>query len=208
MLLGLLDLGLNKMQVSFVETKNNCPIAVVDNFYSSGEVECIKKELTSLFEIAKLKVFTNNAVSKDENNNPHQQSNSMFLDELFSKDRSLSSILKTNRKLFDSEQLKEILTEKSLFYSHIYNSNKDATLVNFYSSSDFYKEHKDFSCFTALSFFGLESFSGGDLCFPEYGIQIKPVSNRVVIFPGFLLHSATTVESGIRVSIAQFINYR
>lgn len=196
------------MQVSFVETKNNCPIAVVDNFYNDDEVECIKKELISLFEVAKLKIFTNVAVSKDENNNPHQQSNSMFLDELFSKDRSLSSILRVNRKLFDSEQLKEILITKSLFYSYIYNSNKDVTLVNFYSTSDFYKEHKDFSCFTALSFFELESFSGGDLCFPEYDVKIKPTNNRVVIFPGFLKHSASVVESGIRVSIAQFVTYK
>jgi predicted 2-oxoglutarate/Fe(II)-dependent dioxygenase YbiX len=59
-----------------------------------------------------------------------------------------------------------------------------------------------------LTFFSLEEFSGGDLVFPEYDIKVEAVENRLVIFPGFVLHGSEEVTKGTRVSMAQFINYR
>ena len=58
-----------------------------------------------------------------------------------------------------------------------------------------------------MTFFSLEEFSGGDLVFPEYDVKINAVENRVVIFPGFVLHGSEEVTSGVRVSMAQFLNY-
>ena len=194
------------MNVDFIETKNNCPIAIVDNFFVLSELTDIKKELIPLYEIGKLGIYNNHGVFKDEEQKPTQKSCSLFVDDLFQKDRTLSKILSINRKLFTDIPLKESLIQKSLFYSYIYESNKDSTLINFYSSTDFYKPHKDIVSFTALTFFELKPFTGGDLLFPEYGIKIKPLENRMVIFPGFLMHSAEEVKSGIRVSMAQFVN--
>ena len=194
------------MEVFFVETKNNCPVAIIDNFYSSEELQDIKQELVSLYEISKLNIFKNTGAAKDDNGDVKQKSNSLFLDDLFATDRNLSKILIANRKLFSCTQLQEVLLQKSLFYTHIYNSNKDTTLINFYSPDDFYKEHKDATCFTALTFFTLHPFEGGDFLFTEHGIRIQPLENRVVIFPGFMYHKAEEVKSGVRVSMAQFIN--
>jgi len=194
------------MNISFFNTKNSCFIAVIDNFYSPTELADIKQELLSLHEISKLKIYTNNSVSVDDEGNPKQKSSSLFLDGLFTKDRTLSKILSINRKIFTSEELKNKLLEKSLFYNYIYNSNKDSTLVNFYEQTNSYGAHKDSTCFTILSFFELKPFIGGDLLFPEYNIKIKSLENRMVIFPGFLIHAAEEVKSGTRVSMAQFIN--
>jgi hypothetical protein len=195
------------MNVSFIETKNNCPIAIIDNFYSFDETKIIKTELKSLYEIGKLKILTNKP-ALDENKNPKQNSISFFLDDFYSLNRDNSKILNLNRKLFFSEELRDILLEKSLFYNHIFNSNADKTLVNFYSEHNFYRPHKDKSCFTALSFFNLENFLGGDLTFPDFNIRLKSLENRTVIFPGFLLHEAEKIECGVRVSIAQFTSYK
>jgi hypothetical protein len=194
------------MEVFFVETKNNCPVAIVDKFYSSEELRLAKEELTSLYEVSKLGIFENTGVAKDDDGNARQKSNSLFLDDLFAKDRSLSKILSVNRKLFSCVQLQEVLLQKSLFYNYIYNSNKDNTLINFYTLNDFYKEHKDRTCFTALTFFKLQDFEGGDLLFTEHNIRIQPLENRIVIFPGFMYHKAEEVRNGVRVSMAQFIN--
>jgi len=194
------------MIVSFLDLPNNCSIAIVDNFYSETELKEIKDELKLLSALAELEIFKNRMVAQDEENNLKQKGNSFFLDELYSNKRNLSKILNVNRKLF-SEELRIKLVEKNLFYNHIVNVNYDITLLNFYKPTNYYKPHKDDSCFTALTFFSLEEFNGGDLVFPEYNIKVKSVENRVVIFPGFVLHGSEEVTSGIRVSMAQFLNY-
>jgi Rps23 Pro-64 3,4-dihydroxylase Tpa1-like proline 4-hydroxylase len=194
------------MVVSFLDLPNNFSIAIVDNFYSETELKEIKDELKLLSAVAELKVFVNKP-AKDEEDNPKQKSNSFFLDDLYNNKRDLSKLLNANRKLF-SEELRTKLVEKNLFYDHIFNVNRDTTLLNFYKPTDYYKPHKDNSCFTALTFFTLEEFYGGDLLFPEYNIKVNAVENRMVIFPGFVLHGSEDVTKGIRVSMAQFLNYR
>lgn len=194
------------MDVSFLDLPNNFSIAIVDNFYSVSELKEIKDELKLLSAVAELKVFVNKP-DRDEEDNSKQKSNSFFLDDLYVNKRDLSKVLNINRKLFSSE-LKTKLVEKSLFYDHIFHSDFDTTLLNFYGPTDYYKPHRDNSCFTALTFFKLEEFSGGNLVFPEYEIEIEAVEDRLVIFPGFILHGSEEVTKGIRVSMAQFINYR
>jgi hypothetical protein len=194
------------MVVSFLDLPNNFSIAIVDNFYSETELKEIKDELKLLSAVAELKVFVNKP-AKDEEDNPKQKSNSFFLDDFYSNKRELSKVLNANRKLF-SEELRTKLIEKNLFYDHVFNVNHDTTLLNFYKPTDYYKPHKDISCFTALTFFTLEEFYGGDLVFPEYDIKVSAIENRVVIFPGFVVHGSEDVTKGIRVSMAQFLNYR
>jgi Rps23 Pro-64 3,4-dihydroxylase Tpa1-like proline 4-hydroxylase len=194
------------MIASFLDLPNNFSIAIVDNFYSETELKEIKDELKLLSAVAELKVFVNNS-AKDEENNIKQKSNSFFLDNFYSDKRELSKVLNANRKLF-SEELRTKLVNKNLFYNQIFNVDRDTTLLNFYKPTDYYKPHKDSSCFTALTFFTLEEFYGGDLIFPEYNIKVSAIENRLVIFPGFVLHGSEEVTKGIRVSMAQFLNYR
>ena len=186
---------------------NISPILIIDNFYSETELKEIKNELKLLSAVAELKIFVNTSPAADEQGNIKQKSNSLFLDDLYAGKRDLSKILNINRKLF-SEEVRTKLVEKNLFYEHIFHSDFDTTLLNFYGPTDYYKPHRDATCFTALTFFKLEEFSGGNLVFPEYEIKIEAVENRLVIFPGFVLHGSEEVTKGIRVSMAQFINYK
>jgi len=193
------------MVISFIDLSNNFSLPIIDDFYSETELSEIKDELKLLSAVAELKVFVNKP-AKDEEDNPKQKSNSFFLDGFYRGKRELSKILTLNRKLF-SKEVRTKLVEKNLFYEHIFHSDFDTTLLNFYEPTDYYQPHKDSSCFTALTFFKLEEFSGGDLVFPEYDIKVEAVENRLVIFPGFVLHGAEEVTKGTRVSMAQFINY-
>ena len=195
------------MDVSFIDLTNNFSIPVIDNFYSVSELESIKNELKLLSAVADLKIIGNHGIAKYENGDLKQKSSSLFIDGLYTDKRNLSKILTINRKLFIDTELKTKLVEKNLFYAHIPKITYDATLINFYRPTDYYKPHGDFSCITALTFFSLEEFSGGDLVFPEYDVKINAVENRVVIFPGFVLHGSEEVTSGVRVSMAQFLNY-
>jgi len=195
------------MIVSFIDLTNNFSIPVIDNFYSPSELEDIKNELSLLNSVAELKIFKNRGMAEDKKVDLTQKSNSLFLDDLYDNKRNLSKILNINRKLF-SKELQAKIIEKNLFYNHMLNVNFDTTLLNFYGETDYYKPHKDLCCFTALTFFKLKEFDGGDLVFPEYDVKVVAKENRVVIFPGFILHGAEEVKSGVRVSMAQFLNYR
>jgi len=195
------------MLISFFETINNCPIAVVDNFYDVKELEQINNELYLLYGVGKLNIFNNSYVAKNKEDEVYQKSISFFLDVAYNNNRDASNILKINRKLFLNEELKESLLNKNLFFKHIFTDNCDSTLLNFYRVGDYYKAHKDFCCFTAITFFKLEDFLGGNLVFPEYDVAIEAVENRMVIFPGFMLHTAEEVKCGVRVSMAQFVSY-
>jgi predicted 2-oxoglutarate/Fe(II)-dependent dioxygenase YbiX len=195
------------MNIYFTETINNCPIAVVDNFYDVKELEKINTELHLLYALGKLNIFNNICAAKNQENEVYQKSTSFFLDVVYNNKRDASNILTINKKLFLNEELKESLINKNLFFKHIFTENRYSTLLNFYKTGDYYKTHRDSCFFTAITFFKLENFSGGNLVFPEYDVSIEAVENRMVIFPGFMLHTAEEVKSGIRVSMSQFINY-
>jgi Rps23 Pro-64 3,4-dihydroxylase Tpa1-like proline 4-hydroxylase len=192
--------------LNFIELRNGV-FPVIDNFYTQEELTEIKNELYSLYEIAKLGIYENSLAAFDENENKKQKSVSLFLDDLYNNKRHLSKILTINRKLFNSD-LSGSLVNKNIFYSYLKTCNYDFTLINFYKANDYYNEHKDNTCLTALTFFELEKFSGGNLYFPEHDKTIEAVDNRLVIFPGFMLHAAQEVTQGIRVSMAQFLKYK
>jgi hypothetical protein len=47
-----------------------------------------------------------------------------------------------------------------------------------------------------------ENFEGGELVFPEIGVEIKPEIGDAVFFPGYLLdHGVNEIKSGVRVSL-------
>jgi len=193
-------------KISFIEPKHKA-ISVIDGFYTLSELAQIIDELHSLHAVLKLGIFSNSEVSLDENSKPKQRSSSLFLDGFYGNQRGLSKILSFNRKVFEGPVIKKLI-EANVFYKHLNHCNLDSTLINFYKQGDYYKAHMDDSCFTAITFFELEKFNGGELFFPEYKLSIEALHNRVVIFPGFISHSAKEIANGIRVSMAQFINYK
>jgi len=185
--------------------QDNLSYVVIDDMYCSSEVEQINKELWFLETIKQPANLLNSAI---ENGVALKTGYGIFLDEVYA-NRNFSAILKANRKLF-SDELNHQLCKHSCFYDHIGKSTTDSTLINFYGSSENYLAHRDKSVFTALTFFKLGEFSGGDLSFPEYGISIDPVVGRTVIFPGCVLHQAeptVAAPGNYRVTMAQFFGY-
>lgn len=189
-----------------VRNHGNLIYAQIDGLYSQQEISEIKTELVYLETVKENEQQTLSAISHGV---LLKVGGGVFLEDVY-RDRKFSTILKLNRKIFDAELTAE-LSKHNCFFNHITNSTHDETLVNFYGSNNEYKAHKDTSIFTALTFFHLGSFSGGEFVFDEHGISIDPVEGRVVVFPGCVLHSAKPViaePKNFRVTMAQFINYR
>ena len=198
---------MHNMQLSFVE-KNGLTVAVIDNFYPDDLLKIVVDEILFLKNPKILSLFSNHAVAVDDDTlQPLQKSASLFVDEFFAKNRKASAILHANRMLF-LEKIYTLIESKSAFFRHVRNANTDTTLLNFYSVGDEYKPHRDLSVLTALTFFNIENVTGGDLYFPEYDVTIGPTHNRLVLFPGCVLHQSMPVTSGMKVSMAQFLGYK
>ena len=52
-----------------------------------------------------------------------------------------------------------------------------------------------------------DNYEGGELCFPQFGIELKPQAGDMVIFPSSYVysHSVNPVISGTRFSIASWL---
>jgi Rps23 Pro-64 3,4-dihydroxylase Tpa1-like proline 4-hydroxylase len=182
-------------------------LPVIDGFFSPGEEERIKNELRALMTFQPSTTEKNPGAYNRNTGEVLVDSNSFFLDPIY-EDRSKSDILTILRKIFCLDELPKILQQESIFFRHIHTCTLDATLLNYYKKGQKYKPHKDDSIFSILYFITLEDFVGGDLTFPEFGITVEPKNNRAVIFPGCVIHESTPIQSGLKCSIAQFLNYR
>lgn len=180
--------------------------AQIDDMYTEQEIQSIEKELLFLETLKQSPEMTNSA---SKNGVSLKTGHGIFLDDVYT-NRNFSSILKINRKLFDPK-ITEGLAKQNCFYEHLAVSDYDSTLINFYGPTDNYNAHRDTSIFTAVTFFKIGNFSGGELSFVDYGVTIEPVVGRTVIFSGCTKHQAEPVvakEGNYRVTMAQFIEYK
>lgn len=66
------------------------------------------------------------------------------------------------------------------------------------------KEHTDNSNeFTAIIYLN-DNYEGGELNFPDLNLSIKPIKGSVILWPGSITHSISTVVSGTRYTIPVF----
>lgn len=181
--------------------------AQVDGLYTEEELCLMQKEIEFLETIKKGPEHTSSA--HDDDGKFLKTGSGIFIDRVYT-DRATSKLLTFNRKLF-SDELVDTLIKANCAYKHIRNSDRDTTLINFYAPTEQYKEHCDKTVFTAVTFFKIGSFNGGNLRFTEHAVSVSPVVGRTVIFPGFVLHEAEPIiadAGNYRVTMAQFINYK
>lgn len=192
-----------------VQTLQQGPLfyAVIDGIYSDEELKSAQTEIEFLLQFKKAPAETMTA--RAPNGDLLKTGSGIFIDDFYAT-RNNSVLLTLNRRIF-SPDLLAVLSESNCSYGHIARTNYDLTLINYYGHNEKYDAHSDKSVFTALTFFNIGQFSGGELCFAEYGVDIAPVPGRVVIFPGCVLHQAkpiTADSNSYRVTMAQFLNYR
>jgi Rps23 Pro-64 3,4-dihydroxylase Tpa1-like proline 4-hydroxylase len=181
----------------------NMDYLLIDNFYTNKELKLIEEEILAL------KQYGVSAQHTKANLNLKTGSG-LFLDTMFLENREASKILTLNRKLFSDEVFKKAI-KLNAFFGHLKHCNFDATLLNYYSDGEEYKPHRDQAVLSAVTLFGIGSFTGGEFCFPEINETVAFKHNRLVLFPSCMEHQAlsiTTKDDSCRVSIAQFLSYR
>ena len=115
-----------------------------------------------------------------------------YLDEFFS-EREFSTILDITEKLFVNDR--EIMTNHGHWHFGCENIDRHSTQLVYYENGNEYKGHRDHAVTTALTWFYRQpkKFTGGNLHFPDYDINVEILNNRVLIFPSVIQHAVTPV---------------
>jgi hypothetical protein len=188
--------------------KNTLDYIVIDDLYSEEELKLIKAELVQLIPHTLPVEKIDSA--KDENNLYKKDCMSLWVDDFFNGNRDASNILKVNRKLF-SKDIIAPAKEINAFFGHMERCDTDTTLINYYTTGQKYESHFDLSIFSAITLIKIGSINGGGLIFTDFNEYISFKDNRMIIFPGCVLHKTESINTDInsyRISISQFLNYR
>lgn len=184
------------MKTTYHEVKK-LPVLIIDDYYSKDACERMWQELCFLNNSPnkfKTPDSTGSAYSMVEGEKVLLKDNlALGLDTVYL-DRSVSSILNENRKTFTPEMM-DVFDKYHYFFKYLRYANKDATLVNYYENSHYYKPHRDDATVTTLSFFYQQpkAFTGGNLII-ENELEIECAYNRFVVFPSMLLHEVQKIS--------------
>lgn len=181
----------------------NLSYILIDDFFSEPELNEVTQETKELKRFSLDPSKTRTAPGK---NGLKKTGRGLFLDTFYTENRSASPILEYSRKFFDP-QLTKYAEGFDSFFGFIRQSNFDNTLLNYYTSSQEYRPHRDGSRISTVIFLREGDFKGGDFAFPEQNHIVEAVHNRAVIFPSCVMHAALPVDGeGTRISIVKFIN--
>ncbi len=148
-------------------------------------------------------LFINNNVSKFKGVGTNAATNKgkilnntkgAFVDEIYAK-REFSDILTINRKMFDI--LDKVEESSDYWYFKNMGINSDYTLISHYKGEgEYYNSHFDYTYVTILSWFFEEpkNFTGGNIRFTNYDIEIPVSNNLTVMFPGVIEHEVSKTE--------------
>lgn len=170
------------------------PYLIIEDFYDEEELGRVWRELDFLLDGDKLMGPEDTGAASYSDGTPAKQNRGLFLDNLYT-NRSISNILTVNRKLMKSGIMQEI-SKHSLLFKGLPDCNGDDTLVSYYENKDHYAQHRDIYNFTSLHWFFKEpkKFTGGDLSFHEFDVEIPCENNKMILFPSSIHHGVSEVK--------------
>jgi len=167
------------------------PYILIDDFYDQSELDGIWEELDYLCHPKRMGRSSIERGAATMEGQSLKNAWEVFLDTFFTS-RDSSNILEINRKLFDKEIFKN---HPHWLFNHTDALRRDDTQILYYEDSDEYKPHRDYARLTCLTWFYREpkKFTGGNLRFPGFDMEIECKHNRVIVFPSSIHHGVDKV---------------
>jgi len=167
------------------------PYILIDDFYNQSELDGIWEELDYLCHPKRMGRSSIERGAATMDGQSLKNAWDMFLDCFFTS-RDFSNILEINRKLIDQEIFKK---HPHWLFNHVSALNEDNTLIMYYENNDEYKPHRDLARLTCITWFYREpkKFTGGNLRFPRFDMEIECKHNRVIVFPSSIQHGVDKV---------------
>ena len=173
------------------------PYVLIDDFYDQSELDRIWEELDYLCNPKRMgrSSIERGAAANIYSDGTEQSIKNtwdMFLDTFFIS-RDSSNILEINRKLINQEIFKN---HPHWLFNHLDALNEDNTQILYYENNDEYKPHRDLARLTGITWFYREpkKFTGGNLRFPRFDMEIECKHNRVILFPSSIHHGVDKVS--------------
>ena len=173
------------------------PYILIDDFYDQSELGGIWEELDYLCHPKRMgrSSLERGAAGKLDENGVYQSLKNTWdlrLDAFYTS-RDSSNILEINRKLFD---LQLYYNHPHWLFNHVDALNEDTTQILYYENNDEYKPHRDLARLTGITWFYREpkKFTGGNLIFPRFDMEIECKHNRVILFPSSIYHGVEKVS--------------
>jgi len=167
------------------------PYILIDDFYDQSELDGIWEELDYLCHPKRMGRSSIERGAATIEGQSIKNTWDLWLDDFFTL-RDSSNILEINRKLLDQEMFKN---HPHWLFNHLDALNGDNTQILYYENNDEYKPHRDLGRLTSLTWFYREpkKFTGGNLRFPWFDIEIECKHNRVILFPSSIPHGVDKV---------------
>ena len=173
------------------------PYILIDDFYDQSELDRIWEELDYLCNPKRMgrSSIERGAATNLLNDGTRELIKNawdMFLDNFFTS-RDSSNILEVNRKLVNQEIYKN---HPHWLFNHLDALNEDTTQILYYENNDEYRPHRDLARLTGITWFYREpkKFTGGNLRFPRFDMEIECKHNRVILFPSSIHHGVDKVS--------------
>jgi Rps23 Pro-64 3,4-dihydroxylase Tpa1-like proline 4-hydroxylase len=184
------------MAIEIIELDKNIQVVVIRNYLNKTEFKEVWNELCAYLKVS--------GISNDQALSGaatiEGKSISTFKENVFINSR-YSSFRKYHKKFFN--EIGELIKNKTLsvVYNGLFNTNQDGSWFAKCFLNHEYQGHTDVSVFTQLYYIHKEpkKFTGGDLFFNDYNYTLPYENNMLVLFPGFILHSVTKVESNVKL---------
>lgn len=171
------------------------PYVLIDELYNEWELEELWEEMDYLCSPRRLMVAdTNNGSATDPNGELLKFTHCQYLEDVY-KNRNHSAILQITEKIFMEDSTFFMNHPHWFFPGTAANTNQHYTQLVYYENNDEYKSHRDCAQFTVLNWFYRKpkKFSGGNLCFEDFDLEIECLNNRTLIFPSVINHAAKPV---------------
>ena len=167
------------------------PYILIDDFYDQSELDRIWEELDYF---CNPKRMGRSSIERGPATMEGQSINNtwdMWLDTFFTS-RDSSNILEVNMKLVNQEIFKN---HPHWLCNHIDALNADTTQILYYENNDEYKPHRDLARLPGITWFYREpkKFTGGNLRFPKFDMEIECKHNRVIVFPSSIYHGVDKI---------------
>ena len=168
------------------------PYILIDDFYNQSELDGIWEELDYLCHPKRMGRSSIKRGAATIEGQSIKNTWDMFLDTFFIS-RDSSNILEINRKLINQEIFKN---HPHWLFNHLDALNEDTTQILYYENNDEYKPHRDLARLTGITWFYREpkKFTGGNLIFPRFDMEIECKHNRVILFPSSIYHGVEKVS--------------
>jgi Rps23 Pro-64 3,4-dihydroxylase Tpa1-like proline 4-hydroxylase len=184
------------MKIQFIDLEPNLQICIIDNIFEEHVKNDILSEITYLDRYAFFDNDYNKSGSAFDERGQYLIKNkfTLALDSYFI-ERDRCSYFKYYKHGVDV--IRNNLNTISKFWQILLTTDFDSTLLAGYNRAGYYKPHRDSSAITQLYWINNEpkKFTGGDLVLSDFDYTVEYKSNRMILFPGFLKHEVTTIES-------------